>query len=143
MNSRRRPASRGIKLGAVQARLYVERAGDAEDRKSAGCAVSPVLARIASLHHLAALSRAADAPYTAVPRFSTRPSVSAGLRLPSRISAATRIPLRTRWILPEIVRDLQKSRKGSIRRPRGIATGESTMFLPVQDRDSTFLLSSE
>lgn len=67
-----------IKLDAVQARLYVVRAGDAWDRKSAGCAVSPVRAPIASLHHLAALSRAADAPYTAAPRFSTRPSVSTG-----------------------------------------------------------------
>lgn len=36
-------------------------------------------ARIASLHHLsAALSRVADKPRTAVPRFSTRPSVSTG-----------------------------------------------------------------
>ena len=63
----------------MQARLYVVRAGDAEHRKSAGCAVSPVRAdSIASLHHLEALFRAADAPYTAAPRFSTRPSMSAG-----------------------------------------------------------------
>lgn len=67
-----------IKLDVVQARLYVVRAGDAGDRKSAGCTVSPVRARIASLHHLEALSRTADAPYTAAPRFSTRPSMSAG-----------------------------------------------------------------
>lgn len=100
----RADASR-IKLDGVQARLYVVRAGDGRVRKSAGCAVSPVrVSRHSITSSRPFLASLTSRLHTAVPRFSTRPSVSTG----SSVTLQNFTSIQLTWILvtrPDLAAD--------------------------------------